>query len=331
MNYAWLTVLNASPEAAPYYPKALKMAEEACRIVPDDGLSLIILGAAQYRAGKDREAIETFKRADRLPYWIERVTSSPTIGFLDNQFRALTKDKRNLPSLAFQVLAYLRAGESQETFKAWEQLKSLRTALQLKPRSPIEQLIDEVERELAKLGDADPRRTALDARLAAIFGGDQKLQDNRERLELAQSAYDNARHVAAARLWSGAVEADPKAGENRQTQILYNAACAAALAGCGLGKDNPAPDHSAKTRLREQALGWLQAELAVWTELVENGPATGRPFIVGTLKHWQVDTDLAGIREAKALEALPEVERKTWRALWAEVDALLKRVQEQAP
>ena len=44
-----------------------------------------------------------------------------------------------------------------------------------------------------------------------------------------------------------------------------------------------------------------------------------------TLQHWKSDRDLAGIREGTTLAKLPEDERKACRALWAEVDALLKK------
>jgi hypothetical protein len=101
--------------------------------------------------------------------------------------------------------------------------------------------------------------------------------------------------------------------------------CAASLAADGQGKDDPPPDEVARAKLREQALGWLKAELAAWTKLLESDPHQARPVIAQTLKHWKVDTDLAGIRDADALAKLPEVERKDWQALWAEVDALLAR------
>ena len=133
--------------------------------------------------------------------------------------------------------------------------------------------VAEAERELAKLRDSDPAMVALDARLSAIIRGDQQPKDNRERLQLAQRAYDKALHAAAAKLWADALDADPKLAEDRQAQHRYNAACAAALAGCGQGKDDPAPDDAAKAKLREQARAWLQAELAAWTKLVESGPA----------------------------------------------------------
>ena len=44
------------------------------------------------------------------------------------------------------------------------------------------------------------------------------------------------------------------------------------------------------------------------------------------MHHWQKDTDLAGIRDAASIKALPEDEQTACRALWAEVDQLLKKV-----
>jgi hypothetical protein len=55
--------------------------------------------------------------------------------------------------------------------------------------------------------------------------------------------------------------------------------------------------------------------------------AGSQTLIAQTLKHWQEDTDLAGVREPKALEELPEAERQAWRALRAGVDALLACAQ----
>jgi hypothetical protein len=73
------------------------------------------------------------------------------------------------------------------------------------------------------------------------------------------------------------------------------------------------------------------AERDTWAKLLESGPPQWRPFIVQTLQHWKVDTDLAGVRDPEALAKLPEAERKEWKALWANVEALLKRAGGQAP
>ena len=169
------------------------------------------------------------------------------------------------------------------------------------------------------------RLAALAERLPALLRGEDRPKDVPERLTLAQMCYFAKRHAAAARFWAEALEADPRLGDDRRAQHRYNAACAVALAAAGQGKDDPSPDETARAKLRERAMGWLRAELAAWTKLLESGPAQARPFIAQTLDHWKVDTDLAGIRDAEALAKLPEAERKDWHSLWAEVNALLTR------
>ena len=132
-------------------------------------------------------------------------------------------------------------------------------------------------------------------------------------------------HAASARLFAEALANNPKLADDRQDQHRYNAACAAALAGCGQGKDEPAPSDDAKTKLRRQAREWLQAELAAWTRILDSGTPDMKAKIAPTLKHWQSDADLAGIRDEKALAKLPETERNDNRALWSAVDDLLRK------
>jgi len=184
----------------------------------------------------------------------------------------------------------------------------------------------EAERELAKLRDSDPVMLALDTRLSAIIKGAQQPEDGADRLRLAQRAYDKAMHATAARLWAEALAADPKLGDNRQTQHRYNAACAAAMAGCGKGKDDPSPDEAAKAKLRKQALDWLRAELSDWKRvsiIVEPG---NKELVAKTLAHWEQDTDLASIHDTQELAKLPDEERAALKQLWNDVDALLTEV-----
>jgi eukaryotic-like serine/threonine-protein kinase len=180
----------------------------------------------------------------------------------------------------------------------------------------------EAERELADLTASDPRSAALDARLAALLKGEAP-KDAVERLALAQRAYETQRYAMATRLWAGALEADPKLADDRQAQHRYNAACAAALAGCGKGKDDPPPDDASKAKLRRRALDWVKADLAAWSKILESGPAQTRPVAASTLRHWKEDTDLAGIRDDAELSKLPDEERAACKQLWSDVDRLL--------
>jgi serine/threonine protein kinase len=189
--------------------------------------------------------------------------------------------------------------------------------------------VAEAERELAKLRESDPTILALDGRLTSILKGQEQPKDNAERLQLAQRAYDKGLHASSAKLWGEAIDADPKVAEDRQAQHRYNAACSAALAGCGQGKDDPAPDEAAKTKLRELARVWLRAELEAWAKIVESGTPKAKALVVHTLDHWKEDTDLAGIRDPALLEKLPESEREGFRALWTEVEALRQKASEK--
>jgi hypothetical protein len=111
----------------------------------------------------------------------------------------------------------------------------------------------------------------------------------------------------------------------------YNAACNAAQAGCGQGQDKPPPDDAERAKFRGQALQWLKSELAAWSRALDARPAQMKATVASTLQHWKVDTDLAGVRDPEPLSKLPEAEQKSWRTLWADVDALLTRAQRRAP
>jgi WD40 repeat protein len=151
LNASWLIVSKSNPEAAAEYPRAHRMAEEACRIVPGDGLSLSVLGAAQYRAGKDREAIETLVQAGHHTEWVARQKESPTLGFLGYQFRAGTKGGATIPNLCFLVLARARAGEHEQARAALEALRALLKSVPVKRGSPFDQIVREAQAHAAEL------------------------------------------------------------------------------------------------------------------------------------------------------------------------------------
>jgi hypothetical protein len=153
----------------------------------------------------------------------------------------------------------------------------------------------------------------------------------------------------AARLYADAFAADPHLAEVLTTQCLqraarrveqpagrvedlhtecrYPAARCAALAGCGLGKDAARVSEAERMRWRKQALDWLQADLVVWTSTLSSGSRPARDFAKKMLTHWQIDPDLAGLREPSELEKLSADERREWLALWNEVGAVLERAK----
>jgi serine/threonine-protein kinase len=167
------------------------------------------------------------------------------------------------------------------------------------------------------------RLVDLEKKVPAMISGEAEPGDAGECLRLAQICYQKGLHAASARYWDGAFKSHPPLADDMQAQHRYNAACAAALAGCGQGKDDPPLDDAAKARWRKQAIDWLEADLAAWSKVLASGPPQARQSISQTLQHWKADPDLAGLREPAAVAKLSEKEQRACRALWTEVDALL--------
>jgi hypothetical protein len=158
-------------------------------------------------------------------------------------------------------------------------------------------------------------------------------------------------HAAAARFYAGALAADPQPPTESVLSHRYNAACSAALAADGQGEDAADLRPEEKTKLRQQALTWLRAELnrlasalppdprqtepgsglgglqEKLTQPVTNANALAAAALrtLDRLRVWQADTDLAGVRQETELMRLPADEQSTWRKLWADVDAVRRR------
>jgi serine/threonine protein kinase len=189
-------------------------------------------------------------------------------------------------------------------------------------------------------------------KLAGLLRKQRQPATTAERLVLAwifQEAKMN--YVEAARLYRDAFAADPKWNGAQPSDHRYNAACAAALAGCGLGRDAGTLDETERARLRQQALDWLRAELRAWCTFLEREPEKARSAVQQQMQHWQRDHDFdsvpqlvhpglgsrawemgknIGVRSPEALAKLPEAERKDWHKLWQEVEVLRQRAA-QAP
>jgi serine/threonine-protein kinase len=166
---------------------------------------------------------------------------------------------------------------------------------------------------------------ALDARLPAVLRRKEKPANAAEHLEFARLCTLKKHYAAAARLYADAFRATPRLAEEPRTRVRYDAACAAALAGCGRAEDGAELGDGERARWREQARRWLRADLAAWTKALDSDTAKAGELVRRTLTQWRGDPDLAGLREPDALDRLPAEERKEWSALWAEVGALLKR------
>jgi tetratricopeptide (TPR) repeat protein len=222
------------------------------------------------------------------------------------------------------------------------------------------------QHKLDDLVATDPAKVAIDARVAAVTRGEPP-RDNGERVQLAYRAYEKKLFGASAQLYAVALEADPKLCTDRESQHRYHAACSAVLAAraedsptlrsiidakangdaraantvgrAGSKSSTPVARKHVGTeaqnlftdvdraKLPNQARAWLEAELATWAKVVASASTIQRQAIASTVQDWQEDLDLASVRDENALAKLPDDERRAWKSLWANVDALLTKAR----
>jgi serine/threonine protein kinase/WD40 repeat protein/tetratricopeptide (TPR) repeat protein len=166
---------------------------------------------------------------------------------------------------------------------------------------------------------------AMGPRWADLVAGKTLPANNAECLDMALACQLQRRHVIAARCYAEAFAADPKVADDLKTWDRYNAASCAALAAAGQGIDADKLDEPECTRLRAQALQWLNADLKLWGKLLADGPLTDRIEARRVLDHWQHNSDFLEVRMPEALQKLPAAEQAAWSALWAEVARLLAK------
>jgi tetratricopeptide (TPR) repeat protein/tRNA A-37 threonylcarbamoyl transferase component Bud32 len=194
--------------------------------------------------------------------------------------------------------------ESLAAFRRWEELADS-SALKDQAATQVrlaEQLIE------------------LHGKLPRLLAGEEEPEDADECLLLGRWVCPSKKlYVAGVRFYREAFTKQPKLAEDFHAWHRYNAACCAALAGCGQGKDADTLDEKKRAGLRQEALDWLRADLALWSKLLDSGKPADRAEVKSRMAWWRKDRDFAGVRGAAALAKLPETERKAWRQFWDDV------------
>jgi serine/threonine protein kinase/Flp pilus assembly protein TadD len=302
-------------------PKAVAEYREATRLQPNYAAAFINLGNILDLLGERVEAEQAFRTA---------IDIGPLAYAYQGLGNVLLR-KRDLPGAKE---AYRRAIDldPDDTSVHW----NLAWALQLEG-----QFVDSLAsaKRAHELGSRKPnwkhpsaefvrqleQFVLLDAKLPKITSGEAQPANVGECMDLAMLCTLECRqlYVAAADFYAEAFSKDLKLADGPDNR--YNAACAAAMAGCGRGKDAAKLEPEKSVRLRSQALAWLRADLAVWNSLSQKA----RPIIREKMRYWQNDKDFAGVRDEAALANLPDPERKSWLKLWQDVEDLRKRVSEK--
>jgi tetratricopeptide (TPR) repeat protein len=292
-NYQAHNNLGYALRARGAYAEAFAAFREAIRLKPEYAQAHNNLGVAYATTGHLEKAVAAFRQTIRhQPDYAEAY---------NNLGHALREQGRFAEALA----AYKRGHEFGSKKPGWPY--------------PSKQWIQACE-VLVK----------LDERLSAVRQGKAKPADAPEMLALARVCTLKKQHRAAARFFQEAFTEKPELADELRKAHRYQAACAAALAGCGQGGDAARLEDKERTRLRRQAVDWLRADLALWAKVLDRDDPKGRAGARKLLTHWRRDPDLAGLREVSRLVQLPKAERETYLDLWADVDALLTRLKPKA-
>jgi serine/threonine-protein kinase len=308
--------------------EAITEFREALRLKPDDPEAHNNLGKSLAESGQLEQAISSFREALQLRprYAKAHYNLGHVLSQQGKRDQAITEYREALRLEPDDPAAHLNLGHLLRQQGSYaEALAELRRGHELGSKNP------RWPHPSAKWVEQAERLVGLDGKLPAILSGKLKPADATEALGLALLCLDKKLHATSARLWTEALQAGRRLADDMKAGNRYNAACDAALAGSGQGKDDPPLDGAAKARWRKQASDWLKADLAAWSKLLQTGPPQARESIAKTLTHWKADPDLTGVREPTAVAKLPPDEQQTCRALWAEVDALLTKAAEARP
>jgi serine/threonine-protein kinase len=159
--------------------------------------------------------------------------------------------------------------------------------------------------------------------LPAILAGKERPATAATLRALAEWCLKHKRLPAtAAAFYEAAFAERPALADDLEAGDRLDAACAAALAGYGIGADAAALNSERRAALRQQALTSLTADYNAWAERHRLGKPGERTVAATAVRSWQRHEDLAGVRDESALAKLPDDERRTWQAIWAKVARL---------
>jgi tetratricopeptide (TPR) repeat protein len=339
--------------------QAIQHYEKAIALDPNHSDAHNNLGIAWSQKGQIDRALAQFRKAITLDqdHHAARANLGRALLQLDRVDEALEHLRQVIDSGFRNPAAHVHLGVALSRKGQTDQgLEQFRLALQLQPDNAVAhaqvgftrlekgqyaQARQALERGSALLPAGDPRRKLLTERIhqaEELEQGEQKLvlvqagkarpASVAERIVLARVADHPSRgwYVSAACYRGEAVALQPDLARTPGVPHRYLAACAAARASTGEGPEAARLDFEQRAEWRKQALAWLHAELLHWSEILTASGEKEAANVRDTLRRWQVDPALAGVRDPGALLSLPAAEREACGRFWEQVAGVLAHV-----
>src|SRR5262249_22453961 len=136
----------------------------------------------------------------------------------------------------------------------------------------------------------------LERRLPEVVSGKLQPANVAERDSFVNVCHFTKNFAASARLRAQVLADKSIPAEKLPAFYRYNAACAAALAGCGEGADAGQTTDEDRAHFRKQAVEWLEAELQECAKLLDGKKPLDILAVRKRLRNWQNDPDLKGLQ-----------------------------------
>jgi tetratricopeptide (TPR) repeat protein len=329
--------------------------------------------------GRHQEAISALRKAVELDPWngvgVRMLALElAVVGRWEEAVKLLQPAVARWPNdfyFPFDLGKFLRSsGKAEEAAKVLQQLAKRVPELQWLWEELADSLLDEghliearraVESHLAlPMHDAQRRAErrrlelcnallAVEARLPDILAGKERPANVATQRAVGEWCLKHKNLTAtAAGFYALALEAQPALADDLEAGNRFDAACAAARAGCGVGADGGKLDEAQRAALRQQALDWLTAEYNAWAARHRRGKPGDRALAASAVRSWlkrddrvawgwlmysergvhipmRLSEQLAPVRDEPWLAKLPPDERRAWQALWDKVATLAAR------